>query len=340
MRVRDILETMDRSEIEKDDVNSTSFLSILQRSYVAIQPIIKEIHNRWVPEEGGIGELQSRADKYVSTDEAKATFDQRYKDRDPKDIDMKNILGFMNQNLYHDYMNITNIMKLKRLDFRDIYGCRATDLVLTRENLVERLILLVASYFWIGTELRFLKQLNTEGFKDTEDAEYWHGKAVELAINFLPSNAPLVKHIVTSYQKHHAPSNDKIPEDEELNSDVEVFKAQNGVMSTKYAPIVKKVTKTSIKLTPLDIGLNDYLAEIFDDKEDQFSVKPLEKSESDKITHSNNDGGEIESSMTHDIDKHEGKMDVKAQEGKHKRSRPATSKGKRKVKVFTSLIFI
>ena len=46
MRVRDILETMDRSEIEKDDVNSTSFLSILQRSYVAIQPIIKEIHNR------------------------------------------------------------------------------------------------------------------------------------------------------------------------------------------------------------------------------------------------------------------------------------------------------
>ena len=35
---------------------------------------------------------------------------------------MKNVLGFLNQNLYHEYMNITNIMKLKRLDFRDIYG--------------------------------------------------------------------------------------------------------------------------------------------------------------------------------------------------------------------------
>ncbi len=28
-------------------------------------------------------------------------------------IDMRNMLGFLNQNLYHDYLNITNIMKLK-----------------------------------------------------------------------------------------------------------------------------------------------------------------------------------------------------------------------------------
>ena len=34
--------------------------------------------------------------------------------------------------------------------------------------------------------------MNTEGYKDTNDAEFWHGKAVELAVNFLPSNAPLV----------------------------------------------------------------------------------------------------------------------------------------------------
>ena len=73
-------------------------------------------------EEGGIESLESEAEKYVTTDEAKATYDQKYKGRDPNDVDMKNILGFMNQNLYHDYMNITNIMKLKRLDFRDIYG--------------------------------------------------------------------------------------------------------------------------------------------------------------------------------------------------------------------------
>lgn len=174
-------------------------------------------------------------------------------------------------------------MKLKRLDFRDIYGCRSTDLILTRENLVERIILLISSYFWIGTELRFLKQLNAEGFKDNKDAEYWHGKAVELAVNFLPSNAPLVKHIVSSYQKHHSPSNDKIPEDKEVNADVLLFKAQNGIINNKLAPVIKKINETTIKLTLLDIQANDYLADIFEDKDDQLDSKQLDKSESQNL---------------------------------------------------------
>ena len=75
---------------------------------------------------------------------------------------MRNILGFMNQTLYHDYMNITNIMKLKRLDFREIFGVRNPELLLTRESILERVILLVTSYFCMGTELRFLKQIEEE----------------------------------------------------------------------------------------------------------------------------------------------------------------------------------
>jgi hypothetical protein len=46
-----------------------------------------------------------------------------------------------------------------------------------------------------------------------KDSEYWHGKAVELAISFLPSESPLVSHILMSYEKHHSPSNISIPED-------------------------------------------------------------------------------------------------------------------------------
>lgn len=95
--------------------------------------------------------------------------------------------------------------------------------------------------------------MKTEGFKDSKDAEFWHGKAVELAVNFLPSNAPLVKHIVSSYQKHHSPTNDNIPEDQEVSDDVQIHKAQQGVMSSKYAPVIKLIKETTIKLTPLDI---------------------------------------------------------------------------------------
>lgn len=62
-------------------------------------------------------------------------------------INLKNLMGFLNQSLYHEYLNITNIMKLKRLDFRDVYGIRSSDLLLTRENVLERLMLLITSYF-------------------------------------------------------------------------------------------------------------------------------------------------------------------------------------------------
>ena len=49
---------------------------------------------------------------------------------------------------------------------------------------------------------------------ERKDSEYWHGKAVEMAISFLPSESPLVSHILMSYEKHHSPSNMVIPENE------------------------------------------------------------------------------------------------------------------------------
>jgi hypothetical protein len=149
---------------------------------------------------------------------------------------MRNMLGFLNQNLYHDYLNITNIMKLKRLDFRDVYGVRNPDLILTRENLMERVMLLITSYFCMGTELRFLKQMMVEGFEDSIDSEFWHGKALELAIKFLPGDAPLVKHIVSSYQKHHSPSFEQIPEDQEVESEVKIIRPNDGITYNKLAP--------------------------------------------------------------------------------------------------------
>jgi hypothetical protein len=51
----------------------------------------------------------------------------------------------------------------------------------------------------MGTELRFLKMQKEEGFEETNDDELWHGKSLQLAVNFLPGDAPLVRHIVTSY---------------------------------------------------------------------------------------------------------------------------------------------
>jgi len=51
-------------------------------------------------------------------------------------------------------------------------------------------------------------------------------------------------------------------------------------MNSKLAPVIKKIKRTTIKLTPLDIPLNDYLAEIFEEKEEASLNTNLEPSNS------------------------------------------------------------
>ena len=53
MKVRDIIESIEKAETNQaKDLNNSTFLSILQRSYIAIIPIINEIYKRIVKEEG------------------------------------------------------------------------------------------------------------------------------------------------------------------------------------------------------------------------------------------------------------------------------------------------
>lgn len=228
------------------------YLSILNRNYSKLLPIVKEIYRCCVREDG----------------EEQENVDMRDYDLDSTDcIDLKNLVGFFNQSLYHEYLNITNIMKLKRLDFRDIYGIRSIDLTLTRENILERLMLLITSYFCMGTELRFLRQMCVDGFESTIDAEYWHGKALEIAVKFLPGDSPLTKHIVSSYAKHHSPSYEQIPEDEEVASALKIIKPFKGLYSNRMSPIIKCIGSPSVKLSPLDLAPNDYIGSLIDKTE-------------------------------------------------------------------------
>ena len=79
---------------------------------------------------------------------------------------------------------------------------------LTRESVLEKFSWVCMSYFCLGTEFRFfdLKENNGVIFL-RKDSEYWHGKAVELAVKFLPSDSPIVKHFLLSYERHHSPGN-------------------------------------------------------------------------------------------------------------------------------------
>ncbi len=73
------------------------------------------------------------------------------------------------------------------------------------------------------------------------ESEFWHAKALEIACSFLPSECPLLNHVLLSYQKHHAPSQQAINEDQEQEDQLDVVRPLNGIESNKYQPIIRVV---------------------------------------------------------------------------------------------------
>ena len=134
---------------------------------------------------------------------------------------------------------------------------------LSRDAMLEKIILLSVSYFCVGTELRFLsappasakpssgstpapeedkKNEVPPGKKyEKKDSEMWHGKALELSSTLLPSECPLVGHVIMSYQKHHAPCSQAIPEDQPLLEELTVVRPLNEAKSdvVNYHQIVR-----------------------------------------------------------------------------------------------------
>jgi hypothetical protein len=107
---------------------------------------------------------------------------------------------------------------------------------------------LIVSYFCVSTEIRFIIQLKEEleANKDTfnieqktKESQYWHTKSLEIACSFLPSDCPLLNHLLLSYQKHHAPANQAIPEGSGIEDKLVVIKPLKGIENCKFYPIIK-----------------------------------------------------------------------------------------------------
>ena len=53
-------------------------------------------------------------------------------------VNLENLLGFINQKKLYSYLNISNIMRLSKLDFPDLYFTRDMDMMLVRKTLLEK----------------------------------------------------------------------------------------------------------------------------------------------------------------------------------------------------------
>ena len=72
--------------------------------------------------------------------------------------DMRSVLGFLNQNEWISNINIGNIMQIKPFSMKDLMESQRNEQELSRESFLEKLTLLIVSYFCISTEMRFLEQ--------------------------------------------------------------------------------------------------------------------------------------------------------------------------------------
>lgn len=81
---------------------------------------------------------------------------------------------------------------------------------------------------------------------------------MELAITFLPSESPLVSHVIMSYEKHHSPSNLPIPEDNTQDVKVRVVRQLTGVESNRLQPIIRYHPETDYRVMHITIKPFDY----------------------------------------------------------------------------------
>ena len=95
---------------------------------------------------------------------------------------------------------------------KDLLSSSRNENELSRDGFLEKLSLLSVSYFCVSTEMRFILQSREQYLSSPvkrtreQESEFWHAKALEIACSFLPSECPLLNHILLSYQKHHDPS--------------------------------------------------------------------------------------------------------------------------------------
>lgn len=91
-------------------------------------------------------------------------------------------------------------MQITPLTIHDLYCEQLIDEEFSRGSILEKISFLSISFFCVSTELRFLmnsrEKLSINVAQIKAESEFWHGKALEIACGFLPSESPLVTHIL------------------------------------------------------------------------------------------------------------------------------------------------
>jgi|TARA_B110001450_G_C17464681_1_gene417651 hypothetical protein len=77
-------------------------------------------------------------------------------------VDLRHILGFLNQTEWIQNLNIGNIMQIAPVRLEELSQIRQNEDLLSRDGFLEVISFLIVGYFCASTEIRFIIQLKDE----------------------------------------------------------------------------------------------------------------------------------------------------------------------------------
>jgi len=117
-------------------------------------------------------------------------------------LELRSALGVQHYSDWIYTYNMTELMRVQPLTLYELKNCLDTYTEIGRDMMLDKACLLVAGYFCTATELRLL--LGDEDRGRLKEAQTLHSKALQIARDALPLEAPLLGHVQVSYQKHFA----------------------------------------------------------------------------------------------------------------------------------------
>lgn len=268
----------------------------MERSSLKLAPVVKEVRKRMAGEpyvKDKVAKILKKdtSDMKITENKGKEESKEAARpgtpptpidDEDDEPPDMRSVLGFLNQQEWIANLNIGNIMQIQALQMKDFLNWNRDEVELSRDQFLEKLSILTVSYFCMSTEMRFLLQLRGSLMKPSIkhekelESEYWHAKALEMACTFLPSECPLLNHILLSYQKHHDPAKQPIREDEEATDMLSVLRPIRGIDQSKYQPIIRQLPITvKVSLSPASVGVGHGLRTLLQSEERSLVARVL-----------------------------------------------------------------
>lgn len=117
-------------------------LSLLAKTAIKLLPIAEEIENRLVPEnillKESFDELNNDELAQIEDLDKNSKTKEEFNTQFDK-VDMRNLLGYLNQSDWIWSLNIGNIMQISPLTMQDIYTTSSIEYELSRELVLEKI---------------------------------------------------------------------------------------------------------------------------------------------------------------------------------------------------------